>query len=82
MKQIKNQANSDHRCPLKQGNTQSELTFGYNIDEIRGFHSIQSEIPTDIDEIQRFLRISQQILKNDENIWNFRNILTKIQYNK
>ena len=30
MKQIKNQVNSDHSCPLKRGkNTQSELTFGY-----------------------------------------------------
>ena len=36
MRQIKNQANSDHRCPLQRGkNHNLSSHLAYNIDEIR-----------------------------------------------
>ena len=40
----KHQTNTDHRCPLKQGNTQSAFCLVHNTKEIRGFHNINSEI--------------------------------------
>ena len=41
---IEHQTNTDHSCPLKRGNTQSELHLVHNIDNIKYFKDFRLQI--------------------------------------